>query len=715
MLQAQKSFGALVFGFILLTGLTACSSSSTGGSTTPTGSLTLSASPSTFTIQANGASVPVTATLARTNTQDAATLAVTGLPAGLTTAIVQPGTGSSATVTFSAAAATAAGTYPLTLTASTATLSASTTVTATALANVSLSLAPAASTLVVSQDGTASVDALSVTHATGNAAPVTISASSLPAGLTAVFSQPGTGSSGTLTLTSTAALAGTSSVVLTATDGTSTVTSTVAVTVAAAVHVYNTTDTSKGLAGAFSEAMSTGFQPSPYDDAFFPGFPTAPAQAAALKPQHMRIQPVGTSQPWLANSSPQLASDWSFTALDKTVQPLLSVGDASPQFQVAVAPVFLSNSSGQFIVNSTNLALLASYAANLVRYYNTGGFTWGGQHFQSASTTHITQWAIFNEPNLNGITAAQYVQIYNALVPAMLAVDSTLQFSTLELSAGYSGQATAYMPTLVQPAASGGLAAQVNVLSTHFYSSCNQTDTDTLVFSTVAEFTSEITYMRNELKLRSDLANLPIWVTENNVNADYQQTNGYSDCHPTQIFVTDPRGSSAFFAAWRPYVFSQLGKAGNQALYHFLFEGSTQYGEVSSTSDATLLSYWVDYWLQRTFPVVAGTTASSILTVGNTQAKPDIEVLATRNADKSVSLLVSDVAIASATDNNGAGVPRTILINVSDLGAFTSATMVQLTATTPITTGPTQTTFSPGTTLSIALPGYGTALIRLIP
>ena len=345
----------------------------------------------------------------------------------------------------------------------------------------------------------------------------------------------------------------------------------------------------------------------------------------------------------LANSSPQLASDWSFTALDKTVQPLLAAGDASPQFQIAQAPVFLNNSSGQFVVNSANLATFASYAANLVRYYNTGGFTWGGQHFQSASSTHITQWAIFNEPNLNGISAAQYVQIYNALVPAMLAVDPTLHFSTLELSGGYSGQATAYMPTLVQPAASGGLAAQVDVLTTHFYASCNQTDTDASIFASVAQFVSDITYMRKELKLRADLANLPIWVTENNVNADFQQTNGYSTCHPSQIFVADARGSSAFFAAWRPYVFSQIGKAGSQALYHFLFEGSSQFGEVSATTDAPALSYWIDYWLQRTFPVVITSNPSLILTTSNTQATPDIEVLATRNADQSVSLLVSDV------------------------------------------------------------------------
>jgi len=44
-----------------------------------------------------------------------------------------------------------------------------------------------------------------------------------------------------------------------------------------------------------------------------------------------------------------------------------------------------------------------------------------------------------------------------------------------------------------------------------------------------------------------------------------------SNCNPGQRFVDDTRGSSAFFAAWRPLMFSQAGKAGAQALYHWDF------------------------------------------------------------------------------------------------------------------------------------------------
>lgn len=66
-------------------------------------------------------------------------------------------------------------------------------------------------------------------------------------------------------------------------------------------------------------------------------------------------------------------------------------------------------------------------------------------------------------------------------------------------------------------------------------------------------------------------------MTENNVNADYDAGNGISACNGT-LFVTDLRGSSAFFAAWRPYVFSQLGKAGIRALYHWDYGADAQYG-----------------------------------------------------------------------------------------------------------------------------------------
>jgi hypothetical protein len=102
----------------------------------------------------------------------------------------------------------------------------------------------------------------------------------------------------------------------------------------------------------------------------------------------------------------------------------------------------------------------------------------------------------------------------------------------------------------------------VGIVSTHLYSTCDQTDTDATVMKTVPGFAANVSYIVKELESRADLANVPVWVTENNVNADWENSSGMSDCNPGQKFVDDHRGTSAFFAAWRPYVFSQLGKVG---------------------------------------------------------------------------------------------------------------------------------------------------------
>lgn len=120
--------------------------------------------------------------------------------------------------------------------------------------------------------------------------------------------------------------------------------------------------------------------------------------------------------------------------------------------------------------------------------------------------------------------------------------------------------------------ASGGVNAQVDVASTHFCSTCNQSDTDMKLFSTIPGFVSDVEYFRQQFALRTDLHNVAVWVTENNVNADFADSPGNSSCNPGQKFIPDHRGTSAFFAAWRPYVFSQLAKAGSQELNHWDYD-----------------------------------------------------------------------------------------------------------------------------------------------
>jgi hypothetical protein len=310
------------------------------------------------------------------------------------------------------------------------------------------------------------------------------------------------------------------------------------------------------------------------------------------------------------------------------------------------------------------------------------------------------------------MTPSEYIQLYNAVVPAMLAADSTIKISAMELAVT---DPRTDLPPFVAPPTSGGVNAPVNVLSTHFYPTCNQQDTDATLFDRVPQMVQYINYVYQELGMRADLKSVPIWITENNVNADFANGNGTSNCNPTQKFVPDARGTSAFFAAWRPYVFSQLGEAGNQALYHWDYDADAQYGEVNYNTGSTYLSYWVDYWLGQMFPSAPSSPGPDILQLTVTE-KSSAEILATKNGDGSVVVMVVDRAVHATTDNNGSGDPRTVIVDISALGTFSSATSITIDAKTSATSGPVAVNITPmQQKISVTLGGYGVTFLKLKP
>jgi hypothetical protein len=483
--------------------------------------------------------------------------------------------------------------------------------------------------------------------------------------------------------------------------------------------VGSSVDTTMGVKGVLKEFMSTSFQVAEWDGNFFGGVNPVSLEntMTAMGPQHIRLQSV--SQGVAMSTNTGTAADWNFAIMDQTVQPVLASADHSPEFQIATAPAWMCFSNGQLDVTN-HVKDFAAYAANLVKYYNKGGFDWGGKHFQSASGLPITWWGIFNEPNGNGISASQYVTIYNTVVPAMLAVDPTIKLSAIEysdygLGTGDGGDPKTYLPTFVAAANGGGANAQVDIVSTHFYSTCNQKDTDTTLMATVPQFAENVSYFYQELKTRADLADVPVWVTENNVNADYAAVNGMSTCNPSQVFVDDHRGTSAFFAGWRPYVFSALGKVGNQALYQWDYAGTDpQYSEVDGQGN-TYLSYWVDKTLGTLYPSTPSSPGPEILELTATDTTT-VETLATKNADGSVVVMVDNHAVASSGDNNGAGAPRTVVVDLSALGSFSSASVLTIDATTSATTGPAAAaSVTPAERMTVNLGGYGVAWLMLKP
>jgi hypothetical protein len=465
------------------------------------------------------------------------------------------------------------------------------------------------------------------------------------------------------------------------------------------------------VTGPLNLAISTSFQPAEWDEQFFTLNPGATTTLGNLLPQHIRLQGVSQGVPQGAAGSSSTA--WDFGVLDAITQPVLSVGDHSPEFQIAKAPPFLytGNDSSKAFAD-LSFQPFAAYAQDLVLYYNKGGFTANGQTYVSPSypTDTITWWGIYNEPNINnGLTPQQYVTMYNTVVPAMQTKDPSLKFAAVEL-ADFQGQPQAWLPTIVN--INGGITAQVDAMATHFYSTCDQTTDDAAVFTSIAtdtnfNFVSDVQYILAEMATNPALAKVPVWVTENNVNADYDKGGGISACNGTP-FVLDQRGSSAFFAAWRPYVFSQFAKVGVQALYHWDFDADAQFGEVDYNTDALQLSYWVDYWLARMFPAATGTNI-----LQSTNDDSNIEDLAAQNPDGSVVIMLANHAVNAPTDNNGPGAPRTIVIDVSALGSFTSGSLLTIDASTNVTSGPTATPVTPAPSMTLSLNGYGVAFLTL--
>ncbi|HXX23642.1 MAG TPA: glycosyl hydrolase [Terriglobia bacterium] len=591
------------------------------------------------------------------------------------------------------------------------------------------------SSLTIYQDGTSGSVNVTITRPAGDSNAVTLTVTPALSSMNVSIQSPGTGNTGTVTFATGGPVplpgqglplplilstpSGTYNMTIAASDGTTTASAPLTLTVGVAGVVGSGVDSTQGVKGRLQEAMSTSFQLASWADGFFDQFPSATTPLGILGPHHIRMQVLERD---IAETS---AGVWDFSYVDGMVNPIMSVTDHSPEYQIAKAPAYMYDASGNLLDPTFNA--FGAYAADLVRYYNTpGGITDATSCNKSPCVStppngvgRVDYWGIYNEPNINdefsdngepnSPGAQNYVNMYNVVVPQMQAVDSTIKFVGVEL-ADFSSEASNYIPTFVQ-----NVTQRVDVLATHFYATCNQADTDQTLFDAITQFVPHVQYLYSQLQTKPALAGVPVWMTENNVNADYDAGGGISACNGTP-FVLDKRGSSAFFAAWRPTAFSMFGKVGLQAMYHWDFAADAQYGEINASNAALQLGYWVDYWLGQYFPSNPDVTptGADILQLGVSE-NSSVEILAARNGDGSVVVMVADHAVQTSTDNNGPGDPRVVALDLSALGTFSSASLLTIDKNTDVTNGPTAAPVTPAAHMTIQLGGYGVAFLKLIP
>jgi hypothetical protein len=301
-----------------------------------------------------------------------------------------------------------------------------------------------------------------------------------------------------------------------------------------------------------------------------------------------------------------------------------------------------------------------------------------------------------------GVTVTVQQPDCNTSGKLTFAVTNAAQAPAAKYTAAIAGTSSAVSATT---SANVEIVAQATV--GNYYSSCNQKDTDTQLFNEVTTFVNHVKYFRQTMDANVATTDLPIWVTENNVNADWAKGDGTSACNVGQRWVEDKRGTSGYFAAWRPYIYSQLTKAGAAGLWHWSYPGGGQYGEMTDNG-TKYLSYWVDYYLAHMF----GEEKMNFIPTSVSEMNR-VEILGAQKLDGTRVIMVVNRDVASAADNNGNGVPKTVTVDLSTV-PFTTAELISINAATDLTNGPTKQTLTPsGGKVTLAFTAYGVQFIIL--
>ena len=565
---------------------------------------------------------------------------------------------------------------------------------------------------------------------TGDTNPVMLSVSQVPSGVTPQITSPGTGNSGSIVFSAAGvASPGTYTVVVNATEGGPASSENLSLTVLSSpvtvnVAVSPTVNTSVGFGGQLQTVMTTQFQAAEWAQSFFPSVPSATTTLANLEPEHARVYTNSQGIPQDINKN------WDFTVLNATLDPVIGVGDKSINLVLVQGPAWMCTNVGpNCVLQPPNYPDFATYAARMVQYYNTttGFIDDNGVQHVHASYTPITYWSIYTIPDLVGMTPQQYANLYNLTVTAMQNAGSLvpLKFVALELS-GVT-DANDYVPGFLT-----AVTAQIDVVSQQQYAVCGWSNNDATAMgavpSTFGQFAQDFS---NLVATSPVLSHAVLWMTENNVDADFSIGGGVGEC--SNPFEIDPRGTSAFFAGWRPYVFSQWAQAGSHTVVHSDFvqdasDMSLMYAEVSYASAQPYISYWVDYNLRHYFPYcndepsTCQAPTSSILTVSSSEppGSQTVEILATLNSDGSVVVMAANHAINGPNDDNGPGAPRTVVVDISQLGHFSSATELTLDASlidpsTSLATQPVAQNVAPALQMTLNLGGYGVTFLKLQP
>jgi hypothetical protein len=401
-------------------------------------------------------------------------------------------------------------------------------------------------------------------------------------------------------------------------------------------------------------------------------------------------------------------NEWSFTFLDMLVNDETRMGQR-PLMNIKFAPDWMwtcSHYGDPGHVEDLTFQTYAQYMARLVSYYNLGQMTTEtGQVIVNPAgvSNRITWWEPWNEPDLanetpcepasgQALTPAEFLTMWNAVVPAMLAVDPTLKFVGPATAGGQFGSGNTgneYVDTLMQ-----GATRQPDAISFHGYGYWDNTVTDRWIFDGDNTGAGGIPDMVEAAQaIKTNYPSKPIWITEMNVNSDWG-----ADTHH--------RPWNEFAAAWWASAYTELAPANVAMLDQYDAVESPQFGLIEYETGNPFLPYWIIKDLNDAFP-----QASTRLSA----TSPDTQVLeatAARKPSGEITVLVGARKVDAAHPRAGHGLPQDVNV-VLDGITPTAITLTQIDVNTPPLTGPIPVSLPPSSPVALHFPGYGLALLTI--
>ncbi len=502
------------------TGSSTITIAGTSGTLTASTAIKLTVSPPpSFTLTPSAATSVVTPGSSATDTitvtgsggfAGAVTLAVSGLPTGITASFgTNPTTGSSV-LTLTSSCSPTVGSATITITGASGNLIATTSIALTVAvpAQAAFTISPSPTTLSLAQGGTAT-DTITSTTTACFSGSLTLSVSGLPAGVAATFSQNPTTSSSVLTLTSsTSATTGLSTVTVTGTSGTLTVATTIALTVTPASGSFTLTPSSTSLsvaqgasgtdtiavtdAGGFTGAVTLAATGLPSGvTATFGANPATGTSAATFAASSTAT--TGTSMVTITGTSGTLTAS---TTIALTVTPGTSTG-TSCSVTYTITPQSSSSFGAAITIENTGTTAWTSWT---LQWIFPNGQTiqslWNGVETQSGAQVTVTNESYngsvapggnvsnigFNGNIVSGNSAPSAFSINGSLCgslsgnPPLAPTGLTATSGNQQISLSWTGSLTATSYNVERSTTSGGPYTTVGSATTTSFTNTGLTN-----------------------------------------------------------------------------------------------------------------------------------------------------------------------------------------------------------------------------------------------